>query len=65
MQQQNFDFYFSRPMTFFGSFQHLEDEAESEDDFCMYSEIFPFSLDIDPKYPTQQTIGLYLHWFDS
>jgi hypothetical protein len=64
MLQQDSAFYFSRPMTYFGSFQHLEvDEKDLE--ILEINECIPFVLDIDPKYATKQITGLYLHWFDS
>ncbi len=61
MLQQDSVFYFSRPMTYFGSFQHLEVDEHS----LGTDEWIPFILDIDPRHSAEQVTGLYLHWFDS
>ena len=59
MLQHNSDFFFGRPMIFYGSYQQIsEDEACDEWEDVLH----PFILDIDPKHPLKQSTGLYLHW---
>lgn len=60
MLQPNSDFFFGRPMTYYGSFEDTEDETESEE----ASEWTPFFLEMNSNNPIQQSIGLYLHWFE-
>ncbi len=59
MLQPNSDFFFIRPMIYFGSLP--EEEQEESEEECM----FPFILEMDPNHPVQQKTGLYLHWFES
>lgn len=62
MYQQNSEFYFSRPMTFFGSFEQLDEESEEEE---MVTNLWiPEVIDIHPNHRARQTTGLYLHWFE-
>ena len=57
MIQQDPYFFFTRPMTYYGSFQQLEDEF-------YINESIPFILDLHIKHPAQQTTGIYLHWLE-
>lgn len=58
MRQQNFDFFFSRPTIYFGSFQHIEDC----DPNLEWEEITPFVLEINSQFFRESKIGLFLHW---
>jgi hypothetical protein len=59
MLQRNSDLFLSRPMIYFGS-SHQADEENGEDE-TMQSLI----LEINPKCPLHQDIGLYFLWSDS
>ncbi len=61
MIQQDPYFFFSRPMTYYGSFQQLEDDIDSEEELM---DPAPFILNLYAKHPEEQTIGLFLHWLE-
>ena len=61
MLQRHSDFFFRRPVIYFGSFDLVDDETVFEEDEIFY----PFLLDIDPKHPLLQDTGLYLQWRDT
>jgi hypothetical protein len=61
MIQQDPYFFFSRPMTYYGSFQQLEDEIDQDEESTDPSS---FILNVYMKHPEEQTIGLYLHWLE-
>lgn len=63
MLQRNSDFFFSRPMIYFGPFHHINEEDGDVDEGCEMMQ--PFIVEIDPKHPLSQDIGLYFLWPDS
>ena len=61
MQHKNPVLVFSRPLTYFGTQQTVEDaidEIETEQDFLR------LGLETDLLFPFQQNIGLFIHWSD-
>jgi len=62
MLQRNSDFFFSRPMIYFGPFHHINEDDDVDEECEMMQ---PFILEIDPKHPLRQDIGLYFLWPDS
>lgn len=62
MKQEYSDFFFNRPIMYFGSCQEVENEIESTQTL---DPIFPFSINITYNHHVQYPTGLYLHWFDS
>ncbi len=65
MLQQDPYFLFSRPMTYFGNFQNLENNWEIDEESSEWSEVVPFIVEINITNPAIQQTGLYLHWFNS
>ena len=65
MLQQDPYFLFSRPMTYFGCFQHLENECEIDEEVSLWSPSAPFSIQLNMTHRATQNTGVYLHWFDS
>lgn len=55
---QNFHFLFSRPKTYFGAFQDIEETEEMED----FETESSFIFGIESKHGIEQIPGLYLHW---
>ena len=58
MIQRNFDFFFSRPTTYFGSFQ----EFETQESDLEWEEVPPFVLEINSQFSRESKIGIFLHW---
>ena len=65
MYQQDPYFLFSRPLTYFGNFQHLENTYEMDEESSSWSHSVPFVIEINMTHPVIQPTGLYLHWFDT
>lgn len=53
-------FLLSRPMTFFGTY--LQFEQEMDEEFDRDSENWEFISDTKHPKPSDQTIGLFIHW---
>lgn len=62
MFHKNSEFFFSKPLTFFGSFEQFDEESEDGEEIS--DTCFPCVLDIHPQHPAKQTTGLYLHWLE-
>lgn len=58
MIQRNFDFFFSRPTIYFGSYQELETQDINYD----WEEIPPYILEINSQFFQESKIGLFLYW---
>lgn len=54
--------FFSRPMTYFGTPPHLEEETDEEE----WELLDPWQMALDStlSHPLQQRIGLFIHWCD-
>ncbi|HSX10346.1 MAG TPA: hypothetical protein VLF94_01330 [Chlamydiales bacterium] len=48
--------FFSRPMTYFGTVQNIEEEEEDEDQEWFFAD--PWQISFDPR------IGIFIHWHD-
>jgi hypothetical protein len=61
MLQQDNDFFFAKPQTFFGALPNIEEESEGTSETWE----LPFSMQI-PLHPPQldNKTGLFIHWFD-
>lgn len=61
MLQQDPYFLFSRPMTYFGNFQNLENEYETNEESSTWSDAVPFMTGINVAHPVIQPTGVYLY----
>lgn len=68
MLQQTPYLLLTRPLTFFGNFQQMEEEL-CYDDSCEEDEEFStqwdFMTDSNKIKTFDQKIGLFIHWFDN
>ena len=57
--------FFSRPMTYFGTYQNLEeDDDEFDEEEWSFADPWQISLDSNMSNLLQQRIGLFIHWQD-
>lgn len=56
--------FFSRPMTYFGTYQNIEEDDDMEEEEWQFTDPWQISLDSNMSNPLQQRIGLFIHWHD-
>jgi hypothetical protein len=61
MQENSF---FSRPMTYFGTYENIEEESDDEDEGWNFTEDWRMILDPNTPFLLEQRIGLFIHWHD-
>ncbi|HLB53033.1 MAG: hypothetical protein A3E80_02500 [Chlamydiae bacterium RIFCSPHIGHO2_12_FULL_49_9] len=61
MLQKNPLLIFSRPLTYFGSYEQVESEIAGEE--LHFADFWQMTLDSDFIFPVQN-IGLFIHWSD-
>lgn len=61
MQENSF---FSRPMTYFGTYENIEEESDDEDEGWNCTEDWRMILDPNTSFLLEQRIGLFIHWHD-
>ena len=68
MLQQTPYLFLTRPLTYFGTFEQMEDDLYREDDFFDlddFSEQWGFMSDTNQVKAFDQRIGLFIHWLDN
>lgn len=61
MQENSF---FSRPMTYFGTYENIEEDEEGEEEEWNFGEPWRMVLDPNTSFLLEQRIGLFIHWHD-
>lgn len=61
MQENSF---FSRPMTYFGTYENIEEDNEAEEEEWNFAEPWRMVLDPNTSFLLEQRIGLFIHWHD-